>query len=117
MPRVAGINIDALEELREAVLDRSPDSLGLRRTGSPHEFDRYPGCFAPGVAAAAIAAFTRPGDTVADYFVGGGTTSVEARLAGRLSIGSDINSLATFVTTAKTRLYSQNDLIEVLDWA
>lgn len=117
MHRVAGISVDALEYLREAVLDRTPVSLGPRRTASPHEFYRYPARFAPAVAAAAIATFTKPGDTVADYFVGGGTTSVEARLAGRLSIGSDINSLATFVTTAKTRLYSQSDLIGVLKWA
>jgi len=82
----ADISVDALERLRNAVLNRTPVSLGPRRTASPHEFYRYPARFAPSVAAAAISAFTDPGDTVADYFVGGGTTLVEARLAGRLSL-------------------------------
>lgn len=111
------ISTAALGRLREAVLDRTPVSLGPRRTASPHEFYRYPARFAPSVAAAAIDAFTEAGDTVADYFVGGGTTLVEARLAGRLGMGSDINSLATFVTTVKTRLYSGSDLAAVSEWA
>lgn len=117
MTALANIRTAELDRLRQAVIDRTPVSLGPRRTASPHEFYRYPARFAPSVAAAAIAAFTEPGDTVADYFVGGGTTLVEARLAGRLGIGSDTNSLATFVTTVKTRLYSENDLDAVKNWA
>ena len=92
-------------------------SLGLRRTASPHEYYRYPARFSPALAAAAITAFTEPGDLVADYFLGGGTTLVEARLAGRLGFGSDLNSLATFVSTVKTRLYSKSDLDAVAAWS
>jgi hypothetical protein len=114
---LADISPASLARVREAVLDRAPVSLGPRRTASPHEFYRYPARFAPSVAAAVIDAFTHIGDTVADYFVGGGTTLVEARLAGRLGIGSDINSLATFVTTVKTRLYTASNLAEVSAWA
>lgn len=92
-------------------------SIGLRRTASPHEYYRYPARFAPELAAAAIRAFSEPGDLVADYFVGGGTTLVEARMAGRVGFGSDLNSLATFVSVVKTRLYSASELQGVAAWA
>ncbi len=35
----------ALQRLREASLETDYVSLGSRRTGSPHEFYRYPGRF------------------------------------------------------------------------
>lgn len=107
----------ALEAIRDAALSRSPVSLGPRRTASPHEYYRYPARFAPELASAVIGAFTNPGDLVGDYFLGGGTTLVEARLAGRIGIGSDINSLSTFVSKVKTRLYSGAELADVTTWA
>lgn len=103
--------------LREAALSRTPVSIGPRRTASPHEYYRYPARFSPELAAAAIAAFSEPGDLVADYFLGGGTTLVEARLAGRTGFGSDLNSLSTFVSTVKTRLYSNAEMETVGAWA
>lgn len=111
------IDTDALAALRNAALSRTPVSLGPRRTASPHEFYRYPARFSPELAAAAIRAYSRPGDLVADYFVGGGTTLVEARMAGRIGMGSDINSLSVFVSKVKTRLYIGRDLDEVAGWA
>jgi hypothetical protein len=109
--------VSQLATLRNAALSRTPVSLGPRRTASPHEYYRYPARFAPELAAAAVSAFSEPGDLVADYFLGGGTTLVEARLAGRIGFGSDLNSLATFVSTVKTRLYSSADLELVATWA
>jgi len=111
------IDVDALADVRTAALSRAPISLGPRRTASPHEFYRYPARFSPELASSVITAFSRPGDLVADYFVGGGTTLVEARRAGRLAIGSDINSLSVFVSQVKTNLYRREDLSEVLDWS
>jgi DNA modification methylase len=108
---------DLLAGVLEAALDSAPISLGGRRTLTPHEFYRYPARFSPRLAAAAIAAFTEPGDLVADYFVGGGTTLVEARRLGRPVIGSDINSLSVFVSNVKTRLYSEFELAAVAQWA
>ena len=108
---------DALARLATAASSRAPVSLGQRRTASPHEFYRYPARFSPEFVAAAIDAFSAPGDLVADYFVGGGTTLVEARRAGRLAVGTDINSMSIFVSRAKTRLYSGRDLAEVEAWA
>src|SRR5690606_32788942 len=57
------------------------------------------------------------GELVVDPFVGGGTTLVEAVASGRLAIGSDISSLATFVTQVKTRIYTEPELEKLLTWA
>ena len=104
-PRVKKLNA-----LREASLDTTYVSLGGRRTSSVHEFYRYPARFSPNFAAAAIEAFTDVAETVIDPFGGGGTTVVEAQRLGRNGVSADINSLATFITTAKTTLYSEASL-------
>lgn len=117
MTAIEQLDATALAGLRDAALSRTPVSLGLRRTASPHEYYRYPARFAPQLARAVIEVFTRPGDLVADYFLGGGTTLVEARLGGRLGFGSDLNSLSTFVSKVKTRLYSGAELAAVALWA
>lgn len=110
-------NTDSLREIRSSVLDRTYASLGNRRTDSVHEFYRYPARFAPDFAAAAIRAFTSPGDVVLDPFLGGGTTAVEGLLHGRHVYGSDLNELALFVSRAKVTLYSDESLERVHEWA
>jgi hypothetical protein len=105
-----------LARVRDAALDRSYVSMGSRRTTSVHEFYRYPARFSPDFARAAIAAFSETGELVLDPFVGGGTTLVEARLLGRLAVGSDINELAVFVSQAKTQLHSHESLAVVRAW-
>jgi hypothetical protein len=109
-------NTKRLGEFRTAVLDGGYVSLGSRRTASPHEFYRYPARFTPAFARSAIAAFTRRGDLVLDPFVGGGTTLVEARLAGRLGLGSDLNPLAVFVSRVKARPHTAAELDSVSRW-
>ena len=116
MTPTATVPSDRLSNLRKAASDSSYISLGGRRTESVHEFYRYPARFSPLIARAAIEAFSEPGDLVIDPFCGGGTTAVEAQLLGRLSIAADINPLATFVTTAKTTVYSQEALDEMEDF-
>jgi hypothetical protein len=98
-------------------MSRAPASLGHHRTRSTHEFYRYPARFAPEVARAAISAFTESGEVVLDPFVGGGTTLVESRLAGRVGIGSDVNELATFVARIKSTPYRESVLSSVASWA
>jgi hypothetical protein len=43
--------------------------------GHTHNFYRYPARFSPQFARAAVEAFSAPGDTVLDPFVGGGTAT------------------------------------------
>lgn len=85
--------------------------------GLTHNFYRYPARMAPELARAVIEAFTRPGDTVLDPFVGGGTTIVEALATGRRALGVDINSLATFVTEVKTTPLTSEDEHAITSWA
>ena len=105
-----------LRALREAALDAGYVSLGSRRTSSPHEFYRYPARFSPSFARAAIEAFTERGDLVLDPFVGGGTSVVEARIAGRLAVGSDLNPLAVLISQVKAQPHSPSELSLVSRW-
>ncbi len=97
--------------IKEAALTRRVVS------GHTHNFYRYPARFSPLFAQQIIKEFTDPGDYVLDPFVGGGTTIVEARSLGRRAIGIDINSLATFITEAKTNLLSSRDIVSIKKWS
>ena len=61
-----------------------------RVTGLTHDFYKYPARFSPQFCRAAIDVFSNPGDLITDPFAGGGTSLVESRVAGRLSVGTDI---------------------------
>lgn len=84
--------------------------------GLTHDFYRYPARFSPEFARAAIDVFSPLRGTVADPFMGGGTTLVEARVAGRHSIGSDISPLAAFIAKTKTQILSACELSAIHDW-
>ncbi len=59
---------------------------------------RYRGNWSPYIPRNLILRYSRPGDVVLDYFVGGGTTAVEAKLLGRRCIARDINPGAVRIT-------------------
>ena len=99
------------EQLVQAARNYDPIS------GLTHNFYRYPARFSPTLVRAAIHAFTDPGDLVLDPFVGGGTTLVEALATGRHGIGTDISSLAVFVSDVKTTIYSEVELQALRRWA
>lgn len=86
-------------------------------SGLTHDFYKYPARFSPTFARAAIGAFTQPGDFIADPFMGGGTSLVEARVTGRSSIGSDISELAFFVAKTKTHILKKRDLGQLEEWS
>jgi DNA methylase len=88
-----------------------------RVSESPHNIYRYPARFSPTFAREAIRCFTDPGDLVVDPFCGGGTSIVEAISLGRRAAGMDINSLATFLTRAKTTPLSVHDVRHIRAWA
>lgn len=102
---------EALAEVRAAALDREPI------TGLTHTFYRYPARFSPTFARAAIEAFSAPGQVVLDPYMGGGTTVVEAIVAGRLAVGTDINSLALFVARVKTDELNSREERAIARWA
>lgn len=104
------VDTDEFVDFIAAVHNREPVQ------GFTHNFYRYPARFSPEFARAAIVAFTEPGDVVFDPFMGGGTTLVEARSLGRQGVGTDISSLATFVSQVKTATLSSEDLAGIRVW-
>lgn len=84
--------------------------------GLTHNFYRYPARFHPTFARQVIATFSVPNDVVLDPFVGGGTTVVEALVAGRKAIGSDLNALALFLSRLKTTTLSKTGEDELHEW-
>ncbi len=87
-----------------------------RVAGLTHQFYRYPGRFSPQFAAAAIAAFSDPGDAVLDPFMGGATAVLEGWVRGRRVIGSDLNSLSLFVARSKTTILVKSESDAIIDW-
>lgn len=99
------------EKLTRSALDKS------RIAGLTHNFYRYPARFSPAFASTAIELFSNPGDIVLDPYMGGGTTIVEAIVAGRRAIGSDLNSLSIFLTKVKTTKLNSSEKKNLSSWA
>ncbi len=85
-------------------------------TGHTHQYYKYPAMFSPLFAREVIKKFTKPGDTILDPFMGSGTALVEAKSLSRHSIGLDVSSLATFISTVKTTVCEENELQDVRNW-
>lgn len=85
-------------------------------SGYTHDFYNYPARFSPEFAKVAINTFSEPGDLILDPFMGGATTLVEARLAGRRCIGTDVNELSKFIAKTKTQLLLKKDLVDICLW-
>lgn len=103
--------LDVQQSIVEAVRDPS------RIDGLTHGFYRYPARFSPQLVRSVIDALSDPGDWILDPFMGGGTTLVESLASGRNAIGTDISSLATFVSQVKTTLYTDDELDAIRAWA
>jgi hypothetical protein len=95
---------DGARQLLESIRSRQPIE------GLTHSYYRYPASFHPQFSRSVIEALSRPGDTVLDPFMGGGTTVVEALRLGRRVIGVDINPLAVFTARVKCTPLSQSQL-------
>ncbi len=70
-----------------------------------HGFGKYPAKFIPDLPAWAIERYSALGDVVLDPFNGCGTTTAEARIKGRESIGMDISPYACLLARAKSGSY------------
>ncbi|MBX3209439.1 MAG: hypothetical protein KF764_30680, partial [Labilithrix sp.] len=67
-----------------------------------HGFHAYPARAHPVTARRLVEALVPRGGTVLDPFCGSGTVVIEAMLAGRAAIGSDLNPIAVMLARAKT---------------
>jgi DNA modification methylase len=80
-------------------------------SGKSHTFYRYPAAFSPLFAETIIKNFTKPGETILDPFVGGGTSAVEALSLQRKFYGVDVNPLSILISKVKTTILRQNKII------
>ena len=85
--------------------------------GLTHGFYLYPARFPPEIPRQVITTFSRPGEVVADPFMGGGTSIIEGLAQGRRMIGADVNALAHFVSTVRTTPLSNLDEFNIRLWA
>ena len=67
-----------------------------------HGFHAYPARAHPVTARRLVEQYCPEGGTVLDPFCGSGTILIEAMLAGRAAIGTDLNPLAVMLARAKT---------------
>ena len=70
----------------------------------------YPAKFQAHLPAALIELFTRPGELVVDPYAGGGTTGLEAYLAGRPALLTDLNPLGCLIARVKTTPLRADDV-------
>jgi hypothetical protein len=98
-------------QLQEAIQSRAAIK------GLTHQFYRYPARFSPAFVRSAIETYTQPGDLVLDPFMGGGTTVVEALASGRRVVGSDVNTLAGFISRVKSTPLSRHDHKVLREWS
>lgn len=100
--RVKGINISTIKPEKRirtfAPKDFKEEQTtvwSFRRRGewSTHSGE-YRGNWSPYIPRNLILRYSKPGDTILDYFCGAGTTAVEAKLLGRKCIALDINDKA-----------------------
>jgi hypothetical protein len=115
MTESSGFKIPLTPEAESALIAGARDAEPVR--GLTHGFYKYPARFSPAFARAAIQAFTQPGDVVLDNHAGGGTTLVEALASGRHAIGVDISTLAEFVASVKTTVFSERELDCLETWS
>ncbi|MFW6117956.1 MAG: DNA methyltransferase [Chloroflexota bacterium] len=103
---VYGINISALKKPKKVKYWAPKDfreetttvwSFKQRGDWTTHD-GRYRGNWSPYIPRNVIVKYSKAGDVVLDYFVGGGTTAVEAKLLGRRCIAMDINPACVGLT-------------------
>jgi len=106
-----GINITSLKKPKKVKhwepKEFKPETTTVwsyRRRGDWATHDsRYRANWSPYIPRNIILRYSKPGDTVLDYFVGGGTTAIEAKLLGRKCIARDINPAAVGLTKSNLR--------------
>lgn len=82
-----------------------------------HGFHTYPARMHPVTASRLVNAFVPTGGRVLDPFCGSGTVLVEALIAGRAAIGTDLNPLAVRLASCKTRVRSSAEFAQLIDLA
>lgn len=108
---------EAAEKLARA-LDVAPTSeADAPDRAHVHGFHAYPARTHPVTARRLVDSFVPEGGTVLDPFCGSGTVIVEAMLAGRAAIGTDLNPFAVMLARSKTYPRSPDKTAALVDAA
>lgn len=103
VPRTETIEVGATyRERLVRLLSGDLDYRGYDTSYASHDFHAFPAKFPPPLPEKFIRELTAPGDTVLDPMMGSGTAIVEAFIAKRRCIGTDIDPLAMLITRVKT---------------
>jgi len=86
-----------------------------RDRGATRAIYSYPAKFQAHLPAELIRLFTVPGDLIVDPFSGGGTTGLEAFLAGRRFVGVDLNPFGCLLARVKTTPIDKYETARLLD--
>lgn len=108
-----GGEIEVRGDLALAPLMREALTLptGFDERALTHGFHAWPARLHPHTARVLVRA--APAGAIADPFMGGGTTPLEARLAGRLAVGNDLNPVGLEVAWVRTRCLGKRALDEL----
>jgi len=90
------IDVAPSQEPRGGATEDDPDRSHV------HGFHSYPARMHPATAARLVRAVCGEGQTLLDPFCGSGTVLVEAMIAGRRAVGTDLNPLAVRLAKLKT---------------
>jgi len=110
-------------KLAEALAVRPAPAPGGRSDGDDadrahvHGFHAYPARMHPTTAARLVRAVSEAGATVLDPFCGSGTVPVEAMIAGRRALGTDLNPIAVRLARLKTSCFDAAELETLVDRA
>ncbi|WP_226655860.1 DNA methyltransferase [Guptibacillus hwajinpoensis] len=103
------------KELKEKVLQYDWEFAEKDTQYFTHNVHRYSGKYIPQIPRKVIELITNPYELILDPYNGSGTTSLEASLANRRSIGVDLNPLAILISKVKTTPISNEKLDELIE--
>ncbi len=92
-----------IEETLSGLLKRDLTFQGQKTAYASHNIHAFAAKFPPQLPRLFIQELTLPGESVLDPMVGSGTTLVEAVLADRCGIGSDLDPVASTATDSRVR--------------
>ena len=102
--------------LEESPKDLSKVSLlNSEKTNKIHSLGKYPAKFIPDIPAWAMQEYSKIGDTILDPFNGSGTTTTEAYINNRKSIGIDISPYACLLAKAKTSCVDREKMLPLTE--
>jgi len=88
------------------------DATRSETTALTHSYHRYPAKFIPNIVEKLLSDFTKTNDLVLDPFGGCGTTLVESKRMGRMSVCFDINPIAKFIAEVKVTPINPKILVQ-----